>query len=97
MPCGLFFFHDETDAVDRADVDRVGERLDPAAYLDYAGWLALPPPRTHFREIPKLAAGSYLTLPLAAAEAPVVKKYWSYQLDAAPDLTAYARSTAGMV
>ncbi len=66
----------------------VSRERDPKAYLDYAGWLALPPPRTHFREIHKLAAGSYLTLPLDAADAPVVKQYWSYRLDAAPDLTA---------
>ena len=66
----------------------VSPERDPKAYLDYVGWLALPSPRTHFREIHKLAAGSYLTLPLDAADAPVVKKYWSYRLDAAPDLAA---------
>ena len=66
----------------------VSRERDPEAYLDYAGWLALPSPRTHFRHIHKLAAGSFLTLPLDAAGAPAVKKYWSYRLDAAPDLVA---------
>ena len=65
----------------------VSRERDPAAYLDYAGWLALPSPRTHFRHLQKLPAGSFLTLPLDGSGEPLVKKYWSYQLDTAPDLT----------
>lgn len=65
----------------------VSRDRDPDAYLDYAGWLALPSPRTHFSDIHKLAAGSFLTLPLDGSGEPVVKKYWSYDLNGAPDLT----------
>ena len=65
----------------------VSRDRDPDAYLDYVGWLALPSPRTHFREIQKLPAGSFLTLPLDGSGEPVVTKYWSYDLNAAPDLT----------
>ena len=65
----------------------VSRDRDPDAYLDYAGWLALPSPRTHFSDIHKLPAGSFLTLPLDGSGGPVVKKYWSYDLNAAPDLT----------
>ena len=65
----------------------VSRERDPEAYLDYAGWLALPSPRTHFGDIHKLPAGSFLTLPLDGSSGPVVRKYWSYDLNAAPDLT----------
>lgn len=65
----------------------VSRERDPDAYLDYVGWLALPSPRTHFRHIEKLPAGAFLTLPLDGSGEPVVKKYWSYDLNAAPDLT----------
>jgi asparagine synthase (glutamine-hydrolysing) len=67
----------------------VSRERDPDAYFDYVCWLALPSPRTHFQEIRKLAAGSYLTLPLGSGDAPVKpRSYWSYRLDRVPDLTA---------
>ena len=65
----------------------VSRERDPAAYLDYAGWLALPSPRTHFRHIEKLAAGSFLAISLDDPGAAAPKKYWSYSLEAAPDIT----------
>ena len=66
----------------------VNRERDPAAYLDYVGWLALPSPRTHFRHIEKLAAGSFLEIPLDDPRSAVPKKYWSYSLEAAPDIVA---------
>ena len=66
----------------------VSRDRDPDAYLDYVGWLALPTPRTHFNDIHKLPAGSFLTLPFDGSGGPVVKKYWSYDLNAVPDLTS---------
>ena len=66
----------------------VSRERDADAYLDYVSWLSLPSPRTHFRHIHKLAAGSLLALPLAEVRAAVPRPYWNYTLTAAPDLTA---------
>ena len=66
----------------------VSRERDTDAFLDYAAWLALPPPRTHFRRIRKLGAGNYLALPLGSDEAVTPCSYWSYRLDRTPDLTA---------
>jgi len=66
----------------------VSRERDPDAFLDYVSWLSLPSPRTHFRHIYKLAAGSFLTLPLTGAKTADLRKYWSYDLTAQPDLTA---------
>ncbi len=65
----------------------VNRERDPDAFLDYISWMSLPPPRTHFRHIWKLAAGHLLTVPLAQPESFALKKYWSYELRAEPDLT----------
>ena len=65
----------------------VSRERDPDAFLDYVSWLSLPSPRTHFRSIHKLAAGSFLTLPLDGARTAELRQYWSYALTAAPDLT----------
>src|SRR5580692_522149 len=48
---------------------------DPDAFLDYASWLSLPAPRTHFRHIAKLSAGSYLSLPLEGEQHPEPHRY----------------------
>jgi asparagine synthase (glutamine-hydrolysing) len=66
----------------------VDRERDPEAFLDYVSWFSLPPPRTHFRQIRKLAAGHLLILPLSEPTAFTVQKYWSYDLRAVPDLTA---------
>ena len=66
----------------------VSRERDPDAFLDYASWLSLPSPRTHFRHIHKLAAGSFLLLPLADPGTAAPRQFWSYALTAAPDLTA---------
>ncbi len=65
----------------------VSRERDPDAFPDYIAWLSLPSPRTHFRHIHKLAAGSFLALPLADFHAAEPRKYWSYALTAEPDLT----------
>ncbi len=65
----------------------VSRERDTDAFLDYVSWLSLPSPRTHFRHLHKLAAGSFLSLPLANVSAVEPRKYWSYTLTAAPDLT----------
>jgi asparagine synthase (glutamine-hydrolysing) len=65
----------------------VRRELSDVAFLDYASWLSLPPPRTHFEHIHKLAAGSFLRLSLDLASTPIPQKYWRYELDQTPDLT----------
>jgi asparagine synthase (glutamine-hydrolysing) len=64
----------------------VNRDLDSAAFLDYATWLSLPPPRTHFRHIRKLPAGYSLRIPIDAPTAEP-RRYWHYDLSAKPDLT----------
>jgi asparagine synthase (glutamine-hydrolysing) len=64
----------------------VSRERDPEAFLDYVSWLSLPSPRTHFRDIHKLAAGRFLTLSLDGRGATTLHKYWSYELDEPPDL-----------
>ncbi len=64
----------------------VSRERDGGAFLDYVSWLSLPSPRTHFRYIHKLAAGSFLSLPLDNASAAEPRKYWSYTLTDEPDL-----------
>ena len=59
--------------------------LDSEAFLDYAAWLSLPAPRTHFRHIRKLPAGHRLRLSLEDAE-PHVEQYWRYSLEASAEL-----------
>ena len=66
----------------------VSRERDPDAFFDYVSWLSLPAPRTHFRHITKLAAGQYLMLPLDAPDRAEPQRYWSYDLDEVPDLTA---------
>jgi len=66
----------------------VDRGLDPEAFLDYVTWLSLPAPRTHFRRIRKLPAGCFLAIDLGKAEPVVPQRYWRYELDDVPDLTA---------
>jgi asparagine synthase (glutamine-hydrolysing) len=47
----------------------------------------LPAPRTHFRHIKKLPAGCFISLPLDGSSAEP-QRYWRYELDDVPDLTA---------
>ncbi len=54
--------------------------LDPEAITDFATWLSLPPPRTHFRHILKLPAGSHLTVALDAVTVSEPVRYWQYEL-----------------
>jgi asparagine synthase (glutamine-hydrolysing) len=56
----------------------VSRERDPAAFLDYCAWLSLPPPRTHFRHIAKLAAGSVLSINLSHPADAEPRKYWCY-------------------
>jgi asparagine synthase (glutamine-hydrolysing) len=64
----------------------VPRETDPEALLDFATWLSLPPPRTHFRHIRKLAAGCCLTVPLDTATASEPVRYWRFELLEAPDI-----------
>ncbi|MDR3406413.1 MAG: asparagine synthase (glutamine-hydrolyzing) [Chthoniobacter sp.] len=61
---------------------------DPEAFLDYVSWLSLPSPRTHFRHIRKLPAGCFLSVPLRGLQSFEPHRYWRYELDEVPDLTA---------
>ena len=61
--------------------------LDPDAFLDYASWLSLPSPRTHFRSIHKLPAGSFVRIALDAPDRVEPVRYWRYELSVEPDLT----------
>ena len=81
---GAFAFASELKAV--LAVPWVRRDLDPDAFLDYAAWLSLPSPRTHFRHIHKLPAGSFLRISLDAPECATPVKYWSYDLSGEPDL-----------
>jgi asparagine synthase (glutamine-hydrolysing) len=58
----------------------------PDAFADYVSWLSLPAPRTHFRGIQKLSAGSFVEVSLDAPHLAVPQKYWTYDLHRAPDL-----------
>lgn len=61
--------------------------LDPEALLDFATWVSLPSPRTHFRHVHKLAAGSHLTVDLATgAPEGAPQRYWRFGYEAAPDI-----------
>src|SRR5262249_22998942 len=59
---GRFAFASELKAL--LTLPWVSRELDKDAFLDFAIWLSLPPPRTHFREIRKLAAGSCIRVSL---------------------------------
>jgi asparagine synthase (glutamine-hydrolysing) len=63
----------------------VSRELDNDAFLDYAVWLSLPPPRTHFCQIRKLPAGCALRVQLDASMV-VPTRYWHYDLSVEPDL-----------
>ena len=58
----------------------VPRELDPEALPYFATWLSLPPPRTHFRHIRKLPAGSHLTVPLDSFAAPEPVRYWRFEI-----------------
>ncbi len=64
----------------------VDRTLDPAAFLDYAAWLSLPSPRSHFARVRKLPAASFLEIKLDGPVVSEPERYWRYDLNAAPDL-----------
>jgi asparagine synthase (glutamine-hydrolysing) len=64
----------------------VDRELDDDEFLDFAAWLSLPAPRTHFRRICKLPAGCSLSVSLGAPMAEP-RRYWQYELKNQPDLT----------
>jgi asparagine synthase (glutamine-hydrolysing) len=64
----------------------VSHTPDPDAFLEYAVWMSLPPPRTHFREISKLSAGSSLSISLDTPGRAAPVRYWRYDLSAPPDV-----------
>jgi asparagine synthase (glutamine-hydrolysing) len=65
----------------------VPRETDPEALLDFATWVSLPSPRTHFRHIHKLPAGSHLTVNFASgAIASGPQRYWRFGFAAEPDI-----------
>ncbi|MGC3988614.1 MAG: asparagine synthase (glutamine-hydrolyzing) [Chthoniobacteraceae bacterium] len=65
------------------------------AFYDYAAWLSLPSPDTHFRGIHKLPAAHYLVIPLDTPENAKPLPYWHYDLSQPPtmhDLDAAAEA-----
>lgn len=82
---GAFAFGSELKSL--LTVPWVRRDLDSDALLDYAAWLSLPSPRTHFQHIHKLPAGSCIRVPLDAPETAKPHTYWRYELSNDPDLT----------
>ncbi len=67
------------------NVPWINRSVDDQAFWDYASWCSLPPPRTHFKHIIKLAAGSHLSIDLHKPVASI-ERYWRYDLSQSPDL-----------
>ncbi|HYR59394.1 MAG TPA: asparagine synthase (glutamine-hydrolyzing), partial [Chthoniobacteraceae bacterium] len=70
----------------------VPRELDPEALLDFATWLSLPPPRTHFRHIRKLPAGSHLTVALDSAAVAEPARYWRFSMTRPVETTDLERA-----
>jgi asparagine synthase (glutamine-hydrolysing) len=62
----------------------VSRERDPTAFPDYCAWLSLPPPRTHYRHVAKLAAGSLISIALSRPDDVKPRKYWRYSPSAQP-------------
>src|SRR5262245_27566190 len=84
VSAGRFAFASELKAL--LALPWVSRELDGDAFLDFAAWLSLPAPRTHFRHIRKLPAGSALRI---AVDRPTAepRRCWQYDLSANPNLT----------
>jgi asparagine synthase (glutamine-hydrolysing) len=82
---GVGFFGFASELKSLFELPWVERDLDEGAFLDYCAWLSLPPPRTHFRNIKKLAAGSQVKIALDSLDV-MPKRYWQYDLYADPDL-----------
>jgi asparagine synthase (glutamine-hydrolysing) len=80
---GCFAFASELKAL--LTLPWVNRELDSEAFLDFAVWMSLPAPRTHFRHIRKLQAGCSLTISLASVKV-TSGQYWNYDLQTEPDL-----------
>lgn len=65
----------------------VPRELDPGALLDFAAWLSLPAPRTHFRHIRKLPAGSHLTISLDSVSVPEPVRYWRFSIEGSAEIS----------
>ncbi len=65
---------------------RGAPEIAPDAFLDYISWFSLPPPRTHFKDIFKLLAGSYMTVALDRPDTPSIHRFWSYDLETPAEL-----------
>jgi asparagine synthase (glutamine-hydrolysing) len=74
----------------------VDRALDDDAFLDWAAWLSLPPPRTHLRAVRKLAAGCLLKIDLNDPERAAPQRYWRYELNATPDLNESAAAVEAL-
>lgn len=88
---GRFAFASELKAL--LTLPWVDRELDPDAFLDWVAWLSLPPPRTHFRSIRKLSAGSSMRVSLQEPTC-APEFYWRYELTGKPDLTSIDTAVA---
>lgn len=66
--------------------------LDPEALLDYATWTSLPAPRTHFRHVRKLSAGSRLTFSLREPRVPEPHHYWQLEFPPRAEIRSMDRA-----
>ena len=65
----------------------VSLELSSEAFLDYAAWLSLPAPQTHFSAIRQLPPAHSFSFDLRKATLSEPVPYWRWETDAAPDLT----------
>jgi asparagine synthase (glutamine-hydrolysing) len=76
---GRFAFASELKAL--LVLPQVDASPDPERFLDYASWLSLPPPDTHFPNILKLGPGEYIRINFKSGEIEEPIRYWQLSLD----------------
>lgn len=74
----------------------VSREVDEDALLEYVSWLSIPAPRTHFRQIGKLPAGSSLWIDCDRPGHPVQRKYWSYDVAPRPRHASMSDAVAAL-
>jgi asparagine synthase (glutamine-hydrolysing) len=84
---GTFAFASELKSL--LALSHIRRDIEEDAYLDYATWLSLPAPRTHFRDIKKLPAGCAVKVPLENPGEFKVSRYWQYDLSEQASIDAF--------
>jgi asparagine synthase (glutamine-hydrolysing) len=56
----------------------VSRELDETSFFDFVSWHSVPAPRTHFRSISKLAAGTFLEIRLPILSELAAQRFWRY-------------------